>query len=119
MGANFESIQSEVHQRGVWNGVDYGRNVRVLARTPERLLIWVPGQSAWSGTGQPWRYAESTMIAHSLRRGDYKRLSSGGRLAIRLKEKAAAIDGIFGDGFSKLLDPARTIVVGGVEPESN
>lgn len=111
MSGNFEAREQEQTSKAI-DGIAYGRNVRVLARTGERLLIWVPGQSVWSGTGQPWRYEASGMFIHQLDRGHYRRLCSGGRLASQLRDQAAEIDRAFGEGFHKLLDPKKTIVVG-------
>lgn len=111
MPDNFETREQEVINRAI-DGIAYGRGVRVLARTGEKLLIWVPGQSAWNGTGRPWRYEPSAMFVHQLDRGHYRRLSSGGRVDTRIRGKAAEIDQAFGEGFHKLLDPHKTVVVG-------
>lgn len=112
MTGNFERREPQETTSRALDGIDYGRNVRVLARRGDTLLLWVPGQSAWSGTGQPWRYASSSLIVHLNGGRDYRRLASGGRLKVRLAEQAAAIDEHFGDGFHKLLEPSATIVVG-------
>jgi hypothetical protein len=106
---NFKALPPETAKPAQWDGVYYGPAGRVLARTDTALLLWVPGHAAWNGTGRPWRYEPSGMIIHLVGGDRYQRLSTGGRLATKLKENAAAIDQFFGDGFSKLLDPAATI----------
>jgi hypothetical protein len=107
---NFKLLDKEIAARGQWDGVYYGNHVQVLARTRTMLLLWVPGQSVWSGTGQAWRYAQAHMMIHRRGSSRYSRLCEGGRLKVRLHDCAAEIDEAFGDGFSKLLDPTKTVV---------
>jgi hypothetical protein len=107
---NFQLVDQEVI-RGAIDGVYYGPQSNVLARTGTKLLIWVPGHSSWDGTGRPWRY-EPTALYVSMRRDRYKRLSTGGRLVASLKENAKAIDEAFGEGFHQLLEPSKTVVTG-------
>jgi hypothetical protein len=114
MTANFETLDQETLSSAI-DGIGYGPKTRVLARAGRKLLLWVPGHSGWNGTGQPWRYVSSSLIVHlgdARRGGDYRRLATGGRLKSRIAEQAASIDFHFGEGFHKLLDPSRTVVVG-------
>lgn len=107
--ANFTLLDQEVTSRAI-DGIHYGNHVRVLVRCGDRLLIWVPGQSAWNGTGQPWRYEPAHLFIHRPS-NRYSRLSSGGRLKRALVDQAAAIDAEFGEGVSKLLEPTKTLVL--------
>lgn len=109
---NFALAELETINRAL-DGIYYGPKVEVLVRTGSMLLLWVPGHAAWSGTGQPWRYAPSSMYVHRIGRHDYyKRLCEGGRKVARLKDCAAEIDKHFGEGFSALLEPKKTVVTG-------
>lgn len=110
-GANFELVDQE-EIRGAMGGIYFGPRVLVLLRCGDRRLIWVPGHATWSGTGQPWTYAPTSMFI-TRPRDSYTRLASGGRLKLALAEKADAIDAEFGEGVSKLLVPGRTVVIGG------
>ncbi len=108
---NFKTIDQERTSTAI-DGVAYGRNIRILARVGNKLLIWVPGQSVWAGTGQPWIYAPSGLYVHYQTRGGTK-IGGGGRLTVtRLGLFARQIDDRFGDGFWRLLDPNKTVVVG-------
>lgn len=113
MSGNFRVLEQERTSKAI-DGVDYGRNVRILARADGKLLLFVPGQSAWNGTGQPWRYEPSCLMVHVDGGQRYHRLASGGRLVSRLREAAITrkIDEHFGEGFHKLLDPKGTVEIG-------
>lgn len=109
--ANFHLVDQETG-RGALHGIDYGPRWLVLIRHGEKLLLWVPGHSAWNGTGQAWRYAAATLyISDPKRHGGYRQLGTGGRLKAMLATKAGGIDAEFGEGVSKLLDPKRTLVL--------
>jgi hypothetical protein len=114
VSGNFRVLDQERTDRAI-EGVDYGRKVLILARAEGKLLLWVPGQSAWNGTGQPWRYEPSRLMIHVGGGSRYHRLSSGGRLVSRLRDPDVGrlIDEHFGDGFHKLLDPKTTVEIGG------
>lgn len=108
---NVRTVEQEIINRAV-DGIDYGRRVRVLARSGERMLLWVPGQPVWAGTGQAWAYSSAHMMLH-LGNGRYNRLCDGGRLsARRIAELAAPIDAAFGEGFAKLIEIKATVIVG-------
>lgn len=107
--ANFELLDLEAI-RGALGGVYFGPQVHVLVRCGDRRVIFVPGHSAWNGTGQPWRYEPAGMFI-TRPRDHYNRLASGGRFNRMIADHAAAIDAEFGEGVSKLIDPGKTLVI--------
>lgn len=110
---NFTYTAQEILNRPR-NGIAYGRGCRVLVKTGRWWLLWVPGQGVWSGTGCPWTYAP----AHLILAGDgrYVRLHEGGRLTKAILASAERIDLHLGEGVSKLVDPKRTLTLGGLTP---
>ncbi len=115
--SNFTVINRETIN-GTINGCTYAPKVHVLARTVDRMLIWVPGHNFWSGMHGK-QYAGTAMRA--LRRNQHgihdTRICEGERLkASVFVDHAKEIDEIFGDGFHKLLDPQKTLVVGDNPP---
>lgn len=114
--ANFKIVEPQERLTRAYNGIYYGPLSLILARTPERLLIWTPGHSAWSGTGQPWVYQTAEMFVVARTSSDYVRLAKGGRLEAAIRAMAAGIDKHFGDGFHQLLERGKTVVVGDSEP---
>jgi hypothetical protein len=115
MSGNFQERELETTSRPL-DGIAYGRGVRILARQGDKLLLWVPGQGVWSGTGQPWRYEPGALYFHD--QGDYKRLAGGGgglQAHLRVLETRSRIDALFGEGFHQLISPRKTIIIGGEE----
>lgn len=114
--SNFREIDQEIIH-GTINGCNYAPRVRVLARTQDKLLIWVPGSSYWSGmhgtlySGAQMRVVERrTHGAHELTTG---LICEGVRLTKGIfKQFADKIDAHMGEGFHALLDKQKTIVVG-------
>jgi hypothetical protein len=114
--SNFREIDQEIIN-GTINGCNYGGKIRVLARTNDYLLVWVPGSSHWSGMhGTLYTGAEMRII--NRRTHGHRELVSGlvcdkERLHNRIFPKyAAKIDETFGEGFHGLLDTRKTVVVG-------
>lgn len=116
----------DVH--GTFNGVHYGPNMLLLARSPDWLLAWSPGHPYWSGRMQNYGTATLYLInrkdQHSF--AQYERLFDGGRLsAARLREVREKIDQAFGEGVTESLierRPAKArstlLVAGGGDPLS-
>lgn len=96
-----------------FNGVNYGRPCRVLIREGANLLMFVPGQRAWSGTGMPWRYAPAHIIYvgpnHTLRRAPVE----GGREAslVKLQSTREFAAKYFGADAAFNMRAGRTVVV--------
>jgi hypothetical protein len=120
--SNFREIDQEIIH-GTINGCSYAPKVRVLARTHDTLLIWVPGSSYWSGMhGTLYSGTQMRVVnrrdhgAHELTTG---LICEGMRLKKSIfKEFADKIDAHLGEGFHALLDTKKTIVVGDNQPFS-
>jgi hypothetical protein len=120
--ANFTEIDQEIIP-GTINGCNYAPKVRVLARTQEKLLIWVPGSTYWSGmNGNSYCGASMRVVnrhthgAQDLKNGlicDDKRLKQS-----IFADCAEKIDAHMGEGFHKLLGTRKTVVVGDNTPFS-
>lgn len=118
-----QSVDLETIKSGNVNGVAYGPNVRVFARTKTIMLIWVPGHSYYSH-GNHQSYAESNMRVVPRHEHGWRELSSGlicrgERLKMSLfRDHADRIDSLLGDGVWRLLEPRKTLVLDGSEPFS-
>lgn len=44
-------------------GLDYGREIRVIAEAGNRMLLRVAGHKTWSGNYQPWQYYGTLYMA--------------------------------------------------------
>jgi hypothetical protein len=115
--SNFQTIDQEVH-KGAINGCSFAPRVRILARTNERLLIWAPGSNYWSGMyGTQYSGAEMRIIARRIHAKDSILVCDGKRLKNSIfAECADKIDAVFGEGFHKLLDTRKTVVIGDNPP---
>lgn len=110
---------------GTLGGVDFGPHMKVLARSPKALLLWVPGHAYWSGRQQNYGAASCQLIINR-EAGDvyrnYRRLFDNGRLsAQRIIEQMDALDDAFGPGQWKHIAEAvkakRThLIDGGGDP---
>lgn len=111
MSANFTLLAQE-ELRGARAGIYFGPRSLVLLRRDDKWLIWTPGHSTWSGTGQPWTYAAASLsISDPRRHGGYRTICRGGRLKQVLRGHAEAIDAEFGEGISQLIEPDKTLVI--------
>jgi len=45
----------------IQNGCDYGQERIVLAQKGDKYIVVIPGHKVWSGVGQPWVYAPTTV----------------------------------------------------------
>lgn len=100
------------------NGVDYGRDGKVLARRGHLSLVWQPGGRYWSG----WHgnsYAPSHLEVRGLpghRIG--VEIAEGGRLSAALiAGHSARIDEYFGVGAAKAINTKKTLAIEPVMPE--
>jgi hypothetical protein len=117
MGRHIESQQASPRYDDA-NGVDYGRDGKILAVRGSLLLVWHPGGTFWSG----WSgncYSPAGMEVRGLpgqRTG--KEISSGGRLSAALVARnAAAIDEYFGDGVAAAIKIKNTLVIDAPEDQ--
>jgi hypothetical protein len=93
---------------GTLGGVNFGPHMKVLCRSPEALLLWVPGHQYWSGRQANYG-AASLYLIDTRKTGDvyrnYKELKTGGdggRLsAAKIMADAERIDAVFGEGRAK------------------
>lgn len=112
--SNFQTLEQELTGRTI-NGCDYGRPCRVLARTQDLLLLWVPGSkgSYYGATYHPAEMRCMPRRTHGWRELDSGLICSGERLHNRVFAKFAnEIDSHLGEGFHALLDVHKTVVVG-------
>lgn len=111
---------------GLIEGVDFGADLYLLARSPAAALVWQSGHS-WSLNGHQ-RYAESHMVMLPIRSGQQdlsKCFKSIGRLGGRLTgervmESAAEIDRLFFEPIAGHIASAvakrRTLIIDGGGP---
>lgn len=106
-------------RHAVKQGVDHGRDGKILARGPKvlegRWLVWRPGGTYWSGLSGN-RYAPAQLVIQRL---DYQYdrmptvIHEGGRLSRKLiLLHQEAIDKEFGAGAAVRIDVRHTLVVG-------
>jgi hypothetical protein len=95
---------------------------KVLCRTPDKVLLLIPGYSSYvCRMGQTHSYSP-TALWRFLRREDgfrgAKKIVEGGRFSnARLREVGDAIDAAMGEeGLWRLLDVKKTLVLGECEP---
>jgi hypothetical protein len=109
----FQDIEQELLSFVV-GGFRYGNKMRVLARSDDHLLVWIPGNMSYSN--KSWNYSASTMVV-------FKRSEGASTGAVVICEKkplgaelfaqhAVTIDRIFGPSFHETLRENRTIVIG-------
>jgi hypothetical protein len=120
--SNFRTVDQEII-KGAVNGCNYAPRVRVLARTQDLLLLWVPGSSVWSGMyGTQYHGAEMRVVMrreHGQRELISGLICSGVRFKQSIfKDFATEIDKHLGEGFHALLETKKTIIVGDNEPFS-
>jgi hypothetical protein len=98
----------------VVGGFRYGNKMRVLARSNDYLLVWIPGNT--SCVYRTWSYQSAVLMV--MRRDQH--VSSGGVVicekqslnADMFAQYAVVINSIFGAGFNETLAVGKTIVVG-------
>jgi len=106
----FAFVNREPVRNGTTSGIDFGRNVVCLARSPKAALFWNGGGGYWSGRGMPQAYAASHLTAFYRsvqgQRLDYTRIGAeGGRLTPqRIAENKIEIAKLFGDD-GDVIDP--------------
>lgn len=90
---------------GTLGGVHFGPSMKVLARSPKGLLLWVPGHQYWSGRQACYGAASLYLIATRDTKDVYrhykelKQGGDGGRLSARkIMADAERIDAVFGEG---------------------
>lgn len=44
-------------------GIDYGRPIKILSKTGDRMILQVPGHMVWAGNYQPRRYYGALYMA--------------------------------------------------------
>jgi len=120
--SNFRTVDQEVIP-GTINGCSYAPRVRVLARTQDLLLLWVPGSNVWSGMyGTQYHGAEMRVVQRRTHGADELTqgfICSGVRFKQSIfKDFAAEIDKHLGEGFHALLETKKTVIVGDNEPFS-
>jgi hypothetical protein len=120
--SNFSVLDQEIIS-GHINGCNYAPKVRVLARTHDNLLLWVPGSSYWSGMyGTRYSGAEMRVVhrrTHGVRELTSGLICEGQRLKQSIfADNADKIDAVFGECFHKMLETRKTVVVGHCEPFS-
>lgn len=118
---NVTTIDLELIRPNV-NGVTYGGMGRVFARTPTLLLVWFKGANV-KGGGYDYIWSPATMRVLDRKdhgsRGLSRRICQGERLHQRIFTRFAdQIDEHLGEGFHKLLEIDKTVVVGDNEPFS-
>ena len=94
------------------NGVDYGRDGKVLAVRGHLSLVWQPGGCYWSGMNGTL-YAPTTL---SIRGIPGQRIGStlheGGRLSKALIAlNSTAINRIFGEGCAQSISTKKTLIL--------
>ena len=113
--SNFQIIDQEIIHASI-NGVRYGGKPRLLARTQDHLLVWVPGYTSYVNRASGRQYSRSAMVLFERRtHGAHgsKEICSGSRLSLKtFRDNADAIDAVMGEGFHELLEPNKTVVVG-------
>lgn len=122
-GSNFVLVEREYIHPNIAGSV-YGGKPFLLARTQDRILAWVPGYSCYGGRMSPTAYMPSHLLTHVRRETGFRGIthlwSNGGRLTAVLKkpEVCEKIDRFFGDGFYRLLEADKTVIVGDNPPWS-
>jgi len=119
--SNFRSVDQELLSATI-NGMKLGGKPRLLARTQDHLLVWIPGYTSYVNRMVGNRYSTSSMVL--LERREHAahgatEICEGRKLHKKIfKMFAAEIDAQLGEGFHALLEIDKTVIVGDNEPFS-
>lgn len=122
MSGNFELLPLEMTSGTVCGFSFASAKPRVLCRTPEKVLLLVPGYSSYvCHMGQTHAYSPTALWRFRRNQDGFegaKKIAEGGRFTVaRFKELGDQIDAAMGeDGLWQLLDPKRTLVLGACQP---
>ncbi len=119
--SNFRTVDQELLPATI-NGCRWGGKPRLLARTQDHLLVWIPGYTSYVNRMVGNRYSSASMVL--LERREHAahgctEICEGRKLHRKIfKVFATEIDAVLGEGFHALLEPDKTVIVGDNEPFS-
>ncbi len=113
--ANAPYVRPQEMAPASMNGIIFGVRSRILVRSADYLLVWVPGHTIYLNRMQGSGYGSSSLQVVGNKRPVqyYRTLVRGGRLnEAMLKSKAVEIDELFGEGTAAAIDLKATFALG-------